>query len=68
MRLLIILGAALAGVLLFLLATASGNTTHFAQHYPLLLGLNLLVALAVIVGNVVTDLLYSLADPRIAWQ
>ena len=40
MRLLIIVGAALAGVLLFLLATASGNTTLFAQHYPLLLGLN----------------------------
>lgn len=39
-----------------------------ARDYPLLLGLNLLVALAVIVGNVVTDLLYSLADPRIAWQ
>jgi nitrogen fixation/metabolism regulation signal transduction histidine kinase len=44
MRLLIILGAALAGVLLFLLATASGNTTHFAQHYPLLLGLNAALA------------------------
>jgi len=39
-RLLIILGAALAGVLLFLLATASGNTSQFAEHYPLLLGLN----------------------------
>ena len=44
MRLLIILGAALAGVLLFLLATASGNTTLFAQHYPLLLGLNAALA------------------------
>jgi len=43
-RLLIILGAALAGVLLFLLATASGNTTLFAQHYPLLLGLNAALA------------------------
>ncbi len=40
MRLLILLGAALAGVLLFLLATASGNTSVFADHYPLLLGLN----------------------------
>ncbi len=39
-----------------------------ARDYPLLLGLNLLVALAVIIANVVTDLLYSLADPRIAWQ
>ena len=44
MRLLILLGAALAGVLLFLLATASGNTTLFAQHYPLLLGLNAVLA------------------------
>jgi len=44
MRLLVILGAALAGVLLFLLATASGNTTLFAQHYPLLLGLNAALA------------------------
>jgi len=44
MRLLIILGAALAGVLLFLLATASGNTTVFASHYPLLLGLNAALA------------------------
>jgi len=44
MRLLIILGAALAGVLLFLLATASGNTTLFTQHYPLLLGLNAALA------------------------
>ena len=44
MRLLIILGAALAGVLLFLLATASGNTSQLAQHYPLLLGLNAALA------------------------
>ena len=44
MRLLVILGAALAGVLLFLLATASGNTSLFAQHYPLLLGLNAALA------------------------
>jgi peptide/nickel transport system permease protein len=38
------------------------------RDYPLLLGLNLLIALAVILGNVLTDLLYSLADPRIVWQ
>jgi nitrogen fixation/metabolism regulation signal transduction histidine kinase len=44
MRLLVLLGAALAGVLLFLLATASGNTSLFAQHYPLLLGLNAALA------------------------
>ncbi|HVP09200.1 MAG TPA: ATP-binding protein [Burkholderiales bacterium] len=44
MRLLLLLGAALAGVLLYLLATASGNTTQFAQYYPLLLGLNAALA------------------------
>jgi nitrogen fixation/metabolism regulation signal transduction histidine kinase len=44
MRLLVILGAALAGVLLYLLATASGNTSQFAEHYPLLLGLNAALA------------------------
>jgi nitrogen fixation/metabolism regulation signal transduction histidine kinase len=44
MRLLVILGAALAGVLLFMLATASGNTSLFARHYPLLLGLNAALA------------------------
>jgi nitrogen fixation/metabolism regulation signal transduction histidine kinase len=50
---LLIVGAALAGVLLFLLATASSaDSTLFAQHYPLLLGLNaaLAVALAVLLG------------------
>ncbi|MGQ0509864.1 MAG: ATP-binding protein [Betaproteobacteria bacterium] len=44
MKLLLLIGAALAGVLIFLLATASGNTTLFAQHYPLLLGLNAVLA------------------------
>jgi len=49
---LLIVGAALAGVLLFLLATASANTSLFAQHYSLLLGLNAALAalLAVLVG------------------
>ena len=46
MKLLIFLGAALAGVMLFLLATASGNTVYFAEHYPLLLGLNAALAAA----------------------
>jgi nitrogen fixation/metabolism regulation signal transduction histidine kinase len=50
---LLIVGAALAGVLLFLLATASSaDSTLFARHYPLLLGLNaaLAVALAALLG------------------
>ncbi len=52
MKLLLGLGAAAAGVLLFLLATASGNVSLFARHYPLLLGLNaaLAAALALLVG------------------
>jgi nitrogen fixation/metabolism regulation signal transduction histidine kinase len=53
MKSLLIVGAALAGVLLFLLATASAaDSTLLAQHYPLLLGLNaaLAVALAALVG------------------
>jgi len=44
MRLLLLIGAALAGVLIFLLATASANTTLFARHYPLILGLNAALA------------------------
>jgi len=53
MRTLLIVGAALAGVLLFLLATASAaDATLLARHYPLLLGLNaaLAFALAALVG------------------
>ena len=46
MRLLLVVSAALAGVLLFLLATASANVALFAQHYPLLLGLNAVLAAA----------------------
>ncbi len=44
MRLLLLVSAALGGVLIFLLATASANTTLFARHYPLLLGLNAALA------------------------
>jgi len=43
-RLLLLIGASLAGVLLFLLATASANTALFARHYPLLLGLSAALA------------------------
>ena len=44
MKLLLLIGGALAAVRLFLLATASGDTTLFARHYPLLLGLNAALA------------------------
>jgi len=51
MKALLIIGAALAGVLLFLLATASANTSLFEKHYPLLLALNAMLA-AVLAGLV----------------
>ena len=60
MKALLIVGAALAGVLLFLLATASSaDSTLFARHYPLLLGLNaaLAVALAALLGVQLAGLL-----------
>jgi nitrogen fixation/metabolism regulation signal transduction histidine kinase len=44
----LIIGAALGGILLFLLAVASANTTLFAQHYPLLLALNVVSAIALV--------------------
>ena len=48
MKTVLILGIALAGVLLFLLATASANTSLFAAHYSLLLGLNAVLAVALL--------------------
>ena len=45
----VLVGAfALAGVLLFLLATASANTERFAQHYSRLLALNAVIAAAML--------------------
>ncbi|GBG03199.1 two-component sensor histidine kinase [Azospira sp. I13] len=46
MRALLVVAAALGGILLFLLASASANTALFARNYPWLLVLNGLVALA----------------------
>ena len=53
MKWLIVVGGAVAAVGLFLLATASADTTLFARHYPLLLGLNAALAalLAALVGT-----------------
>jgi nitrogen fixation/metabolism regulation signal transduction histidine kinase len=44
----LIVSAALGAILLFLLAVASANTSLFAQHYPLLLILNGVVAVALV--------------------
>jgi nitrogen fixation/metabolism regulation signal transduction histidine kinase len=49
---------ALGGVLLFLLASASGNTAFFERHYPLLLQIN--AALAVVLAALVTWLVVRL--------
>ena len=49
MKTLIIIASSLGGILLFLLASASANTALFAKHYPWLLGLNAIVALALFV-------------------
>lgn len=46
MRILLVIAAALGGILLFLLASASANSALFARNYPWLLALNGLVALA----------------------
>jgi len=51
MKLLLIIGGAVAAAGIFLLATASADTTLFAQHYPLLLGLN--AALAALLAGLV---------------
>ncbi len=63
----VLVGAfALAGVLLFLLATASANTERFAQHYSLLLALNAVIAVAML--GVVSYLLVRLWRRRRAQE
>jgi nitrogen fixation/metabolism regulation signal transduction histidine kinase len=44
----LVVSAALGGILLFLLAVASANSSLFAQHYPLLLILNGVIAVALV--------------------
>ena len=48
LRYLLVVGGAIASILLFLLASASDNSNFFDQHYPWLLGLNALVAAALL--------------------
>lgn len=47
-RYILIVGGAVAGILLFVLASASANSAFFDQHYPWLLGLNALIAVALL--------------------
>ncbi|MFA6311289.1 MAG: ATP-binding protein [Sterolibacterium sp.] len=53
MKILVIVAAAIGVILLFLLASASANTAQFVNNYPLLLGLNAVVVLALLVLVVV---------------
>jgi len=39
----------------------------FAKDYPVIMAVNLIAATMVILGNLVSDLLYRLLDPRIQW-
>ncbi len=48
-RYILIIGGAIMGILLFLLASAAENTSFFEQHYAWLLGLNILVGIALLV-------------------
>ena len=56
LRYLLVVGGAVAGILMFVLASASENTDFFERHYPWLLGMNLVVAVTLL-GLVVLLLL-----------
>ena len=59
MKLLLVIGGTVAAIGLFLLASASADTTLFARHYPLLLALN--AALAALLAALVAYQLIVLA-------
>ena len=40
----------------------------FERDYPVIMGVNLLVATVVIAANLVTDLAYCVIDPRISYS
>ena len=40
----------------------------YARDYPVLMGMFLFIGLLVIVGNLITDLVYAWLDPRIRYQ
>ena len=48
LRYLLVIGGGIISILLFLLASASENSAMFDQHYPWLLGLNALAAIALL--------------------
>ena len=40
----------------------------FERDYPVIMGVNLMVAAVVIGANLITDLAYCMIDPRISYQ
>jgi nitrogen fixation/metabolism regulation signal transduction histidine kinase len=48
MKIFVVIASSIGGILLFLLASASANTTLFAKHYPWLFGVNAVVALTLL--------------------
>jgi nitrogen fixation/metabolism regulation signal transduction histidine kinase len=48
LRYLLVVSGAVAGILMFVLASASENTDFFERHYPWLLGMNLVVAVTLL--------------------
>ncbi len=59
----LVVGGAVAGILMFVLASASENTDFFESHYPWLLGINALVA-AILLGLVIMLLVRLIARYR----
>ena len=45
-----------------------GVLAVFAQDYPVIMALNLLIAVTVVVSNLATDVSYALVDPRIRYD
>ncbi|TMC31958.1 MAG: ABC transporter permease subunit, partial [Chloroflexi bacterium] len=39
----------------------------FARDYPVILTVTIFSAIAVIIGNLISDILYAVADPRIRY-
>ncbi len=45
-----------------------GVNAIFAREYPILMGLNVLVACMVLMGNLLADVMYAFVDPRIQYS
>ena len=40
----------------------------YARDYPVIMGITVIIALAVLIFNIITDLIYGLLDPRIRYD